>query len=137
VSAEVWRPARPRRRARAAIGLTPLIDVVFILLAFFMLASSFIDWRTLRLDAAAPAGGGGLEGALLIGVSADGLRLGGRPAAAAQVSDRVAGLLQERPDLRILLRPEPGTPLQSTVDALDMLGTLGASGVTLVGPGTR
>ena len=27
------------------ISLTPLIDVVFILLIFFMLASSFLDWR--------------------------------------------------------------------------------------------
>ena len=31
------------------ITLTPLIDVVFILLIFFMLASSFIDWRALDL----------------------------------------------------------------------------------------
>ncbi|MCZ6784089.1 MAG: biopolymer transporter ExbD, partial [Proteobacteria bacterium] len=29
------------RRARRGIGLTPLVDVVFLLLIFFMLASSF------------------------------------------------------------------------------------------------
>ena len=42
-------------RRRALIGLTPLIDVVFILLVFFMLASSFLDWRA--IDLTAPARG--------------------------------------------------------------------------------
>ncbi|MEM6945656.1 MAG: biopolymer transporter ExbD, partial [Pseudomonadota bacterium] len=37
---------RPRKRLR--ISITPLIDVVFILLVFFMLASSFLDWRSIR-----------------------------------------------------------------------------------------
>ena len=35
---------QPRRKN--AISLTPLIDVVFILLLFFMLTSSFVPWRT-------------------------------------------------------------------------------------------
>lgn len=38
-------PARSRRR----ISLTPLIDVVFILLMFFMLTASFNQWRALPL----------------------------------------------------------------------------------------
>ncbi len=37
----LWPIAEPRRR-RSLISLTPLIDVVFILLVFFMLASSFL-----------------------------------------------------------------------------------------------
>lgn len=124
-----------RRRPRASIGLTPLIDVVFILLIFFMLASSFLDWRTLRLDAAGIGGGGGMEGTLLVGVSSEGLRLGARPATADEVSARVTDLLAERPALRILLRAEPGTRLQATVDALALLGALGAEDVTLAAPG--
>ena len=36
--------AHPSKR-KAVISLTPLIDVVFILLVFFMLSSSFLDWR--------------------------------------------------------------------------------------------
>ena len=30
---------------QSEINVTPLIDVVFILLVFFMLATSFTDWR--------------------------------------------------------------------------------------------
>ena len=123
-----------RRRPRPSIGLTPLIDVVFILLVFFMLATSFLDWRTLRLDAATAGGAGGMEGALLVGVSSEGLRLGTRPATVDEVSARVTDLLAERPGLRIMLRPAPGTPLQTTVDALDLLGALGAKDVALAAP---
>ncbi|MGB7390374.1 ExbD/TolR family protein [Marinomonas sp.] len=36
--------SQPKRKT--AISLTPLIDIVFILLLFFMLTSSFVPWRT-------------------------------------------------------------------------------------------
>ena len=32
------------------IGLTPLIDVVFILFVFFLLSSSFAQWNTIQLS---------------------------------------------------------------------------------------
>jgi len=35
---------------KLVIGLTPLIDVVFILFVFFMLSSSFTKWNTLQLS---------------------------------------------------------------------------------------
>lgn len=38
---------QPRRKK---IGLTALIDVVFILLLFFMLTSSFSQWRAVDID---------------------------------------------------------------------------------------
>jgi len=38
----------PKRKT--GISLTPLIDVVFILLLFFMLTSQFIEWRSLDLN---------------------------------------------------------------------------------------
>ena len=44
----------PARKARK-LGLTALIDVVFILLMFFMLTSSFIQWRSLDLVSRATA----------------------------------------------------------------------------------
>jgi biopolymer transport protein ExbD len=39
----------PKRKQ--AISLTPLIDVVFILLLFFMLSSSFAKWQAIQLPA--------------------------------------------------------------------------------------
>lgn len=43
--------ARPRRRL---ISITPLIDVVFILLLFFMLSSTFNKARQMEVTAASP-----------------------------------------------------------------------------------
>ncbi|MCV2404003.1 biopolymer transporter ExbD [Marinomonas sp. C2222] len=45
--------SQPKRKN--AISLTPLIDVVFILLLFFMLTSSFTPWRTLDTPLSSPS----------------------------------------------------------------------------------
>jgi hypothetical protein len=53
-----------------------LIDVVFILLVFFMLASSLIQWRVVALDAPASAASGtSAVGSWLVRVQSDGLDL--------------------------------------------------------------
>jgi biopolymer transport protein ExbD len=118
-----------------AVSLTPLIDVVFILLLFFMLSSTFLDWRALRLDAVASGGAASADGAVLVGVSAAGLSFAGRPIAAGDLSARVAALTAADPARRVALRPAPGTPMQATVDALDLLAAAGARHVALSAPG--
>lgn len=128
------RASRPRRRAK--VSLTPLIDVVFILLVFFMLASSFLDWRSIALDAAGkPGAAAGMEGALLVDVSAEGPRVAGEllslDTLAAQVADRV----RERPDQRFLIRPARGLALQGVVDVMDRMALAGARDIALM-PGT-
>lgn len=42
----------PLAAKRRLISLTPLIDVVFILLLFFMLSSGFTQWRQMNITAA-------------------------------------------------------------------------------------
>ncbi|MEZ5935166.1 MAG: biopolymer transporter ExbD [Alphaproteobacteria bacterium] len=123
----------PARR-RSLVGLTPLIDVVFILLVFFMLASSFADWRTIRLKPPVPtAGGGGLAGAMLIEVDADGgLRLSGVPTTLEEIGARIEPLLGRRPDLRVVVKPAADTPLQPVVSLLDRLNAAGVTDMTFI-----
>ena len=45
-----------RRRSRVVLSLTPLIDVVFILLVFFMLVSQFTQWREVEMTPEAALG---------------------------------------------------------------------------------
>lgn len=47
---------RPARRQKP-ISLTPLVDVIFLLLLFFMLSSTFTTFG--QVEIGAPAGGGG------------------------------------------------------------------------------
>lgn len=121
----------PPRRAR--ISLTPLIDVVFILLVFFMLASSFLDWRAIDLSAP-PASGGNqsLKGAMLVDIRADGLRFGAQPMDLEAIAARVAERLRDEPDQRILIRPAQGVPLQRAIDVLDRLAEGGAQNLALI-----
>ncbi len=121
------RGLRPARRRRALIGLTPLIDVVFILLIFFMLASRLGDWRGLPVVSAPDGGvGGGMAGAVLLELRADGLRLSGAPLDAAALAARLP------PGRRVLLRAGDGVTMQALTALLDRLEALGVRDVTLL-----
>jgi len=120
-------------RRRPLISLTPLIDVVFILLVFFMLASSFLDWRSIVLSAPGQAvAGGGMEGALLIEVRTDGLRLSGERVTPEALEARIGERLAEHPDRRCLIKPAPGVSLQEVIDILDRVSGAGAVDVSFI-----
>ena len=125
---------RSRPRRRSYISLTPLIDVVFILLIFFMLASSFLDWRAIDLRAPATAGAdAGHAGALLLRVGADGrLDLNGRPVAQAELTDRLRRAAADRQDARLLIQPAAGVAMQRAIDLLDVARTAGLDRVQLI-----
>ena len=127
------RLANSKSRRRALVSLTPLIDVVFILLVFFMLASSFLDWRAIEL---APPGEGANayathSGAMLIDVAGDGLRLGGQPIEPAALRVRVQRRLAEKPDQPVVVRPAAGVPLQQVITLLDRLSAIGVIRLSL------
>lgn len=121
-------------RSRRLISLTPLIDVVFILLLFFMLASSFLQWQTIELSAPADAHGksSSMEGALLVRVGADGgVDLNGRRLTLAALGDRVRVTLRGDPEQRIFVQPASGVELQTLVTVLDRLTAAGAKNISL------
>ncbi len=43
-------PANPRARSPVSFNMTPMIDVVFMLIIFFMLVSNFASVENLELD---------------------------------------------------------------------------------------
>lgn len=131
----LWPTARPRRR-RALVSLTPLIDVVFILLVFFMLAASFLDWRT--IDVAVAGEGSGPtspEGALLVEVRPGELRLAGRPVGTATLVERVRARLARQPGQAVIVKPAAGASLQRMVTVLDLLNGAGVRQLSLFDAG--
>lgn len=135
-SASSTRSRRGNRRAKALISLTPLIDVVFILLVFFMLASSFLDWRIVAVEGGDPLRDGaaapGVEGAILVDIGADGgLRLSGRTVAEDALLIELATLLERRPEAEVILRPEAGVPVQALVNLIDRLTADGIGAVSI------
>lgn len=108
----------PRIRRRNLVGITPLIDVVFIMLFFFMLASSFNRWQSIDLTLAAP----GAHAASVVDAVTLPVRTG--PEAEWQgewlaPDDLIARLAANGPGLVLVLQPLPGTPIQDLVWLLE------------------
>ena len=134
LSSEAGRLSSPRRK-RPLISLTPLIDVVFILLVFFMLASSVLDWRAINLEPPVQTGAGTTdEPALLIEIESGGLSVAGSPITSEDLTGKVETALAERPDRPVLIAPASGIPLQRTVDVLDAVRSANAASIRLVHP---
>jgi len=132
------RPARladqaPRRRS--AISLTPLIDVVFILLVFFMLASSFLDWRAISLDTVEPpptVRKATDKRPLLVGVGAHETRLNGEVLPMDELLERLQQSLASDPEARVQVQPLGDTRLQAVISVLDRLTLAGITRLTMV-----
>ncbi len=125
------RRAAPARR----IGLTPLIDVVFILLVFFMLAADLQQWRVIGVEAAAThPGGGGPATAVSVRVRAGcGLDLDGTAVGPDRLAARLEALARREPPPAVTIRSEAGVPLQCLVTVLDRVRSAGLPHVSLVG----
>ena len=115
-------PPRVRRRP----GLTPLIDVVFLLLVFFMLASRFGTEGALPL--AAGGGTGAWEGPpRLVTVTPDGVLVNG--IATDDFATALAPLMPAGGGL-VVVRSE-GADLQRLVDAMAALRAAGLADLVL------
>lgn len=116
---------RPRRRL---IALTPLIDVVFILLLFFMLASSLGRYQGIPLNtpsvSSAPAQSD--ENLVRIAIAGDGsLRLDGETFELEALIERLDTRRAETSNLRVQLDPEDSVSLQRLLSIADALSAAG------------
>lgn len=117
---------RPKKRH----SLAPMIDVVFLLLVFFMLASQFGRDRMVPL--VMPGGGQPYEGPpRLIRVEADGLLLNGMPLAAEALDTRLRPLVGSQAD-PVLLQPGGAASLQHVMDAAALLTAAGYTSLVVV-----
>lgn len=121
----------PRRKH--TISLTPLIDVVFILLVFFMLASSLMDWRNIELSTGSAPAEPDQPPAATVGVTAGGgFRYGGKVHdQAAPVAEKLRARLANESISAVVVQPEDGVRLGPTVAAFDALAGAGIDAIAL------
>jgi biopolymer transport protein ExbD len=117
---------RPRRKP----SLTPMIDVVFLLLVFFMLASRF------GADALVPLQLGGAGASYsgpprLIDVLPDGQRLNGIDQSLDAMVAALDGLTESRAET-IVLRAQDGAALQRLVTVMSALRAAGFTAMAVV-----
>jgi biopolymer transport protein ExbD len=124
------------------ISLTPLIDVVFILLIFFMLASSFMDWRSIEISVASAGGqtSANPEKPLVLYTYQSGeVRIAGNGAttdAPQTVAAAIAILQAQDTDMTrpILLKPAEEVTLQTSVQILEAFTKSGFAKVSFFTP---
>jgi biopolymer transport protein ExbD len=122
---------RPRRAG--FMGLTPLIDMIFLLLLFFLLGSDFVTYGQSRL--APPRGTGGATSAappVVITLGANGaLSWNGAPIDTAFLRRETAKLTAQNDEQIMVLMPAGAANVQQVTDIMDALQGAGAQSITL------
>ena len=120
----------PRRQP--SLSMTPLIDVVFILLLFFILTSNFIQWRKLDLNLVAPATGNADPAILIIRILENDVRVRGESVSMKRLVTTVQTELANNTELILAVQPEANISLQRIVALLDQLRAAGGRHITLM-----
>ena len=132
---------RQLRRPEVSINLTPLIDVVFLLLIFFMVSTSFSELTQLVVDL--PEAEGALASTnttLLLVVDVEGnMTLEGSPVPndARGLSEALRQRLSGNTDIPVTLSADAMTPHQYVVTAIDVAAQLNITRLTIAAENTR
>ncbi|QOR38407.1 biopolymer transporter ExbD [Billgrantia diversa] len=116
-----------RRRDPVEVNLTPLIDVVFLLLIFFMVSTTFETRQALELTLPESAGGIDLEvSPVTLVVTEQGrYRLGERELATAELGDALAAEADQARQHGLVIEADARAVHADVVRALDQAGVLG------------
>ncbi len=114
------------------VSLTPLIDVVFLLLIFFMLASSFLQTQSIAVLTPAPDPEE-IETdrhVVEVWVLTDGsLRLDGEPIASEALSEGIRNNLGGDPEAVVSILAENGSAVQPLISAIEAARNAGAQSI--------
>lgn len=133
---------RPRQTEEVGINLTPLIDVVFLLLIFFMVSTTFDRHAELKIALPQASAEPTSSESQIIDLVID---AGGRyfvngrelvntqPATLREVLAQYLEGERERP---LIIRADARTPHQAVVTALDVASRLGISRLSIATTGT-
>lgn len=120
----------PRRKR--SVSLTPLIDVVFNLLLFFMLASSLAKWSGLDLSTGSEAASTeDIPAAEVYLLGSDELRYDGERYPLAKLAERLSADLEQERISSVILRAEDGVRLHELIDSFDQLSHAGIQALAL------
>jgi len=118
---------------KTLVSLTPLIDVVFILLVFFMLASSFSKWKSIELAV------GSIEtvsndlpeqSVIEVNFNANYV-LDGKLMTLPDILNRLEHLIKLRQDHIVMIKPTKDLPLQQLITVLESVEKVAGKNLSL------
>ena len=114
---------RTSRRASKGLPLTALIDVMFILIIFFMLTTSFMRIESLELML--PSAGGKItkkQEVVHLFIHPNGeMNLGKRPIDQEELTESLARMFQKDAATKIMLLTADGVTMQQLVNIMDRI----------------
>lgn len=127
---------RRQRRDELSVNLTPLIDVVFLLLIFFMVSTSFTTQTQLAIDLPEAEGEPAPSNSLRLELTIDaagtfqlnGAQVAAEPRALRKALQAAAG---ERRDIPLTIAADGGAAHRFVVMALDVASQLGLAQLTI------
>ena len=118
---------RTRNRSVISLNLTPLIDVLFILIIFFMLTTSFMRIESLELILpSVSAKAADKQDMVHLYVYANGdIALGQRKIDIQELTDTLTRMLEKDPNTRIMVLTADGVTMQQLVNLMDRVYMMG------------
>lgn len=122
-----------RSRIQSRLDMAPLIDVVFLLLIFFMLTSTFLTPEAIDLELpGSTSAQKSEETPLTVVISASGeILLNGEILPIEKLQAAVQPILTDNPEQNITLKSDAGVSVQELLRVMDVLRTAGGRNIAL------
>jgi biopolymer transport protein ExbD len=120
-------------RSDVAINIAPLVDVVFLLVIFFAVSTTFLETAGLKLELPTSSSTAQREPLdLTILLAADGtLSFRGEQVSREQLVERLRGVLADAERKIVVLRADTSTAHGEVVQIMDLIRESGAEGLTV------
>jgi biopolymer transport protein ExbD len=118
---------------RVDVNMSPLIDMVFLLLIFFVVTTSFVKESGIEVSRSTASTAEVKENAsVMIGVTSDGdVFMGGKKVDVRSVRGLVERALAEDPEAGVVVVADKGSQTGDVVQVMDQCRLAGASSVSL------
>ena len=128
------RRKRPRHEERSEVNVTPMLDVVFILLIFFIVTASFVKEAAIDLSRfdAPVASEVESKANIFVAIGADGqLWINHRPVTLDALRPNIERLHAEHPDAKVIVLADPASKNGLLVRVIDTARMTGLYQVSL------
>ncbi len=142
-----FRKVRPRKRLRAGLDLTPLINIIFLLLLFLMVSSTFVVQTAIPIEVPQAAGTHKVEQhdlSITLQNGEGGPDNQGRIyvnneeiSSWAKLSERLSNELVQQPNLTVLIRPDANLTTGRLVKTLGIATSVGVKHYGIATEGQR
>jgi biopolymer transport protein ExbD len=132
---------RKRQRQRPIVNLTPLIDVVFLLLIFFMVSTTFDTQSRIKItlpEIESQVPEDEFQDRILVQIAADGsMSLNNSMELVSStptvLKRAMAEIAEGRTDIPVIVKVDRDAPFQAAMTVMDVSGQLGLTEITFPG----